>query len=279
MPDTKQVFTFLELDPTNPWTDPSFNFVRVIAPDDYEEKVGTAAVVTTTGVTTDLNADLLDGKHASFFAKSVHAHEWKDVSKMGSRFLDLSDVDETAYTWHGGEYIRVKTDESGLEFITGAGGGVDEFKELIDCPGSYTSHAGKFVKVNAGETGLEFGAFAFGSFLDLSDVTEPDYSGHGGQFVKVNAGASGLEFGLGGAGVTNFLDLLDVPDYYTGYGGRFVKVRSDESGLEFVFVDLGTGGYTGTVDIPNNAYDAEGHMISAGHIYLNFNDGLLTSVT
>lgn len=40
-----------------------------------------------------------------------------------------------------------------------------------------------------------------------------------------------------------------------------------------------TSGYTGSVIIQDNAYDVDGHMISPSTFTLNFNNGLLTSIT
>ena len=46
-------------------------------------------------------------------------------------------------------------------------------------------------------------------------------------------GATKWEPGIGGAGVTKFTELTDVPSSYTGQAGKAVKVKSDASGLEF----------------------------------------------
>lgn len=42
---------------------------------------------------------------------------------------------------------------------------------------------------------------------------------------------------IGGAGVDEFVDLLDVPNSYTGYGGYGLRVTSGEDGLEFYVVE------------------------------------------
>jgi fibronectin-binding autotransporter adhesin len=52
---------------------------------------GTAPLaVTSTTVNANLNADLLDGSHASAFALASHTHAWGDVSKTGSSLADLA---------------------------------------------------------------------------------------------------------------------------------------------------------------------------------------------
>jgi hypothetical protein len=43
-----------------------------------------------------------------------------DAPKPPSTFLGLEDVDETTFEHHGGDMVRVKTDESGIEFGVGA---------------------------------------------------------------------------------------------------------------------------------------------------------------
>lgn len=111
-----------------------------------------------------------------------------------STFLDLTDTPD-AYTGQGGKVVAVKSDVSGLEFITAPTGGVDSFIELDDVPSSY--------------------------------------SGCGGYVVKVNSGATALEFVAGGGGVASFTDLDDVPSAYTDSGLYTVIVNYDEDALEF----------------------------------------------
>ncbi len=239
MPDIKQVFTFIELDPANPWTDASFNFPRLEpVPDDYEEKVGVVAVVSDEGVMSEFNADLLDGRHASAFAKSIHTHAWADVSKLGSKFLDLSDVFEVDYLGHSGQFVRVKAGEDGLEFVAAAGGGAEVFLDLLDTPSSY--------------------------------------SGHGGQFVKVKADESGLEFISPGSGVDEFTELIDCPGTYAGHASQFVKVNPTENGLTF---GMTTGYDDPVELITDLTLDGEGHVLSEIKYTLHFTGGLLMYIT
>jgi hypothetical protein len=83
-----------------------------------------------------------------------------------------------------------------------------------------------------------WGAGGVDTFLELTDVDEPDYVGHEGEFVKVNATADGLEFGVGGGGAAAFLDLTDVDEAdYIGHEGQVVRVNAAEDGLEFGVID------------------------------------------
>ena len=63
----------------------------------------------------NLNADLLDGKHASELQGAVD-------------FTDLGDV-PASYTGQGGKNIRVKSDASGLEFVTPSSGDGDVIQD------------------------------------------------------------------------------------------------------------------------------------------------------
>jgi len=58
-----------------------------------------------------LDADTVDGKHASDFASANHTHT----------FLDLTDT-PSSYSGCGGYFVRVKETEDGLEFVEAAGG-------------------------------------------------------------------------------------------------------------------------------------------------------------
>ena len=77
------------------------------------------------------------------------------VSGIVTTFLGLSDT-PASYASQGGKVVKVKADESGLEFGTGGGGGAVNFVELEDVPASYTDQAGKVVSVKGDESGLEF---------------------------------------------------------------------------------------------------------------------------
>ncbi len=70
-------------------------------------------------------------------------------------FDTLSDVPNT-YASEKFKILRVKSDETGLEFVTASGGGANQFTDLSDVPASYTGGSLKFVRVKSDETGLEF---------------------------------------------------------------------------------------------------------------------------
>lgn len=86
--------------------------------------------------------------------------------------------------------------KSGATVIS-SGGGADNFLELTDTPDSYITYSGKVVRVKGDESGLEFGvASSVGTFLDLTD-TPSSYAGQASKTVIVKTDETGLEFGAG----------------------------------------------------------------------------------
>lgn len=72
-----------------------------------------------------------------------------------NKFTDLTDT-PSSYSGGGGKLVRVKADESGLEFVSPSAGELDDFLDLADTPSSYSGAGGKIVGVKADESGLEF---------------------------------------------------------------------------------------------------------------------------
>jgi len=63
-----------------------------------------------------------------------------------------------------------------------------------------------------------------------SQVKEISFSGA----TVTNDGSGKVTVTITGGGVTEFIELTDVPASYTGQGSKVVSVKADESGLEFV---------------------------------------------
>jgi hypothetical protein len=103
-------------------------------------------------------------------------------------FVDLGDV-PASYADQAGKVVAVKSDVSGLEFITPSVGAVD-FVDLGDVPASYADQAGKVVAVNADEDALEFIAPPAGGSLytipisSANTTTLADSSTYYGGFVS-----------------------------------------------------------------------------------------------
>lgn len=103
------------------------------------------------------NNDLfwIEDSEDSYAKKKVKASNLPSGSGGATDFTGLSDT-PSAYTGEGSKGVRVKSDESGLEFFAL----LSTFLELADSPASYTGEGGKAVKVKSDESGLEFGDVA-----------------------------------------------------------------------------------------------------------------------
>jgi len=199
-----------------------------------------------------------------------------------SAFTGLSDV-PASYSGQANKIVKVKADESGLEYSSAAAPTV--FTGLTDAPASYTGQAGKVPVVNLAETGLEFGS-PVSSYLALND-TPNAYTGQAFRLVSVKGDESGLEFSaaaapstlLGltdtpdsyasqalkvlrvnaagtavefaiGSGPANFLELPDTPDAYSSSALKFLRVNAAMTALEFAALDVTT--LLGLTDTPDS---------------------------
>lgn len=199
-----------------------------------------------------------------------------------SAFTGLSDV-PASYSGQANKIVKVKADESGLEYSSAAAPTV--FTGLTDAPASYTGQAGKVPVVNLAETGLEFGS-PVSSYLALSD-TPNAYTGQAFRLVSVKGDESGLEFSVAaapstllgltdtpdsyasqalkvlrvnaagtavefaiGSGPANFLELPDTPDAYSSSALKFLRVNAAMTALEFAALDVTT--LLGLTDTPDS---------------------------
>jgi len=149
-----------------------------------------------------------------------------------SAFTGLSDV-PASYSGQANKIVKVKADESGLEYSSAAAPTV--FTGLTDAPASYTGQAGKVPVVNLAETGLEFGS-PVSSYLALND-TPNAYTGQAFRLVSVKGDESGLEFSAAAAPST-LLALTDTPDSYASQALKVLRVNAAGTAVEFA---TGTG--------------------------------------
>lgn len=147
-------------------------------------------------------------------------------------FTDLTDV-PASYAGQANKVVKVKADETGLEYSTAAAPTV--FTGLTDAPASYTGQAGKVPIVNVGETGLEFGD-PVSTYLALTD-TPVSYAGQAYRVVSVKGDESGLEFSAAAAPST-LLALTDTPDSYAASALKVLRVNAAGTAVEFA---TGTG--------------------------------------
>ncbi len=205
------------------------------------------------------------------------------VNLSANEFIELTDT-PISYSAQGGKFVKVKDDESGLEFIDLSGIDVSaatSFIELTDTPSSYSANNNKILRVNNSSNGIEFVSLnssivpegtnlyytddrvqIFGDsrylnlsandFLELND-TPASYSAQAGKSLKVNSSEDGLEFF---DYVTNFIELSDTPSTYSTQGGKFVRVNGNEDGLEFYdlssIISGGVSNFIDLIDTPNS---------------------------
>jgi len=115
-------------------------------------------------------------------------------------FVLLTDAPPGGYPGQAGRGVRVRTDETALEYVDL----VTSLLDLSDIPDSYAGQANKILRVRPDETGMDFvfGTGGLDTFLALLD-TPDTYTGQTGKLLAVNAAETGLEYvAPGGGGVT-----------------------------------------------------------------------------
>jgi hypothetical protein len=198
-------------------------------------------------------ADLLDGPGAPTAPNALKyvrinaagtALEYGSGTGGPDHFFQLADV-PGSYTGQANKLVRVKADETGLDFRT------LKFTELSDAPSAYTGAGLKFVQVNSGGTAL---VFSQPKVSDLSDGPGA-FTSNAKKVVRVNAGASALEY------VSLALtDLAGFPTTFTGQGGKFLQVKVDESGIQFATSSFTTN-FLALTDTPSSYSGQAGKMV------------------
>ncbi len=98
-----------------------------------------------------------------------------------------------------------------------------------------------------------------------SQVKEIEFDGA----TVTNDGSGKVTVTITDSGVTEFIELTDVPASYTGQGSKVVAVKVDESGLEFV---AGGGGTTPTLQAVTDVGNETTNDITTFGYYVN--DGI-----
>ena len=133
-------------------------------------------------------------------------------------------TDRVTYVWNG-EAWDIAGSGSG-------GGGISTLTGLTDTPVSYSGAGGKVVKVKSDASGIEFvsGGAGVSGFDDLDDVPS-SYVGHGSKTVKVKSDESGLEFVTvsGGGGGSSTLDNLTDTSISSLAGGNLLIYDGTDS--------------------------------------------------
>jgi hypothetical protein len=197
--------------------------------------------------------DLLDGPGAPTAPNALKyvrinaagtALEYGSGTGGPDHFFQLADV-PGSYTSQANKLVRVKADETGLDFRT------LKFTELSDAPSAYTGAALKFVQVNSGGTALVFNQ---PKVADLSDGPGA-FTSNAKKVVRVNAGATALEYVA-----LALTDLVGFPTTFAGQGGKFLQVKLDESGVQFSTSSFTTN-FLALTDTPSSYTSQAGKMV------------------
>jgi hypothetical protein len=179
--------------------------------------------------------------------------EWITPSAGGSTVTKFTALDDTpsSYVGMGGRYVRVKTDLTGVEFVTpsvdwtnvnnkptlfdGAYGSLTgkptiptKLVDLSDVPG-VAGNAGKVLGLNSSGVVAWISAGGVTTFGALTDI--PSISGNAGKVLSVNTSATGYQWSTPPG--SRFTALADAPATYTGKAGQVVRVNSVENAVEF----------------------------------------------
>ena len=133
--------------------DPNTNTTYGISCEDGD--AGTQEKITLTPSTGSADSIVLEAGTGLTIARDADKITFTNSVTDTNTFTGLTDTPAN-YTDNGSKLVAVKSDASGIEFVSaGTGADVDSFLELTDTPGTFT--ASKFVKVNAAGDALEFG--------------------------------------------------------------------------------------------------------------------------
>lgn len=179
-----------------------------------------------------------------------NALEFISASSGTTTFLDLTDT-PASYSGQAGQFVRVKGTEDGLEFAAGGGGGVDEFLELIDTPGTYTAFDKYIPEVD--ETG---GQLVFTENLSLATLT---LSGD----LTVN-GTAHFVGAIDAQSIANFQnDLLLTGDTKIQFRDPQIFIHSPNDGELLITCDNLITVSASSCVVPNVVFeDGAGHTIT-----------------
>lgn len=152
-----------------------------IDPHPFQTVTDTNAMVssiTTTGFTVTIgqgdNGGTPDVLADTDFSVLVYKSEGlPNIAASGINFLQLLDT-PSDYIGSGGYSVRVKDDETGLEFVPTSSGADLSFLDLTDTPTVYSGSENKFARVKPDGTGIYFENAIVG--VTSSGTTPPDDS-------------------------------------------------------------------------------------------------------
>jgi hypothetical protein len=198
-----------------------------------------------------------------------------------------------------GQYLRVNSDGTGLEWASG-GGGATTFLDLTDTPSSYATHGLKLVQVNSSENALQFTPIASlltaGSGISITGTTNVTITNTGVLSLNTATGAITLQ------GTTNQINVsttdstitLSTPqDIHTGATPQFAeltlykatsgivfRVRDTSNTYNLLFIENDGKLYTTGGVVTDNFYTFSGVLTIYGNLFVGgsgtFNTSTLT---
>ncbi len=213
------------------------------------------------GENSGIDADMVDGKHASDFASSDHTHKLEDLTDVDTS--DRSDGYILKWDEDKSKYVHVEPTN---------GDGASKFTDLDDTPDSYDDKGNYLLRVNSDENAIEFVQGGSGSGIDADkldgkeadDFAEKDHNHNLSDLLDVDASdkADGkilqwdedsgkhiyVDKDSSDDSSSTFKDLDDTPDSYTDKAHYLVRVNQDEDGLEFTQGGSGSGVDADTID-------------------------------
>jgi len=216
--------------------------------------------------------------------------KWKPSSTWGgggaSKFTDLDDT-PTSYSWQAGKVVRVKWDESGLEFADVSISDEKVALKAWDTPGYLEDKIdGNTIKSDWTKIAVDWSVLNVDkvNWYDVDDTkntgvlwsadkiqnelnNKADVS-HTHQWNDIDKTGSKLS------------DIEDVPNY-SGNAGKVLTVKADESGVEWTTISGSGGGATKFTDLTDTPSDYSGQAgkvikVKADESGLEFGDVVTT---
>lgn len=158
-----------------------------------------------------------DGDGVVDTAETANSVEWVNVA---SKPENLTDIAGLTLTGNGGKVVLVNEAGDAL-ILGSLAAGATEFIDLTDAPNSYTGNGGKFLAVKGDASGLEFVTGSGGGATNLDDLTDVDLTTAptNGQTLVYDSASGTFKAGTisGGTGTASFAAVATIATMIGGY--------------------------------------------------------------